>query len=157
MSFPLMFRSKVGEMKFSIPQSLLAERGKGAHRIPSHADPQQHRTGQRHQAALGCCDTPGDLTGSNSLLPAPATRQGAGLDNAHFGAEWPFSWGFTGGNSQPSVAGRSQSPLTIQRTEVLSFHTPCFGDKIMTFQHVQFPAPKPWAMCAAREFTQPKH
>jgi len=26
MSFPLMFRSKVGEMKFSIPQSLLPER-----------------------------------------------------------------------------------------------------------------------------------
>lgn len=63
MSFPLMFRSKVGEMKFSMPQSLLAERGEGA---------RGSSTAQRQQAALGGCDTPSALTGSRSLPPAAA-------------------------------------------------------------------------------------
>lgn len=44
MSFPLMFRSKVGEMKFSIPQSLLVERGKGARGAPDTLTPSS--TGQ---------------------------------------------------------------------------------------------------------------
>lgn len=47
--------------------------------------------------------------------------------------------------------------LIIQRMEILSLHAPCFGDKIMTFQHVQFPGPKMRAMGAAGEFIQPKH
>lgn len=79
------------------------------------------------------------------------------MDNVHFDAEWPFPHAFTGGNSQPSLAGQSQSPLIIQMMEILSLHAPCFGDKIMTFQHVQFPGPKTRAMGAAGEFIQPKH
>lgn len=56
MSFPLMFRSKVGEMKFSIPQSLLAERGEGAQGVPAMLSPSttgqgRGRGGQRHPVA----------------------------------------------------------------------------------------------------------
>lgn len=65
MSFPLMFRSKVGEMKFSIPQSLLAEREEGAQGVPAMLSPSttgqgRGRGGQRHQAALGAVTHPVD-------------------------------------------------------------------------------------------------
>jgi len=60
-SFPLMFRSKVGEMKFSIPQSLLPEKQEGSKGGPSCAVPQHHRNvqkGSRPAAEKGKGTTP---------------------------------------------------------------------------------------------------
>lgn len=87
MSFPLMFRSKVGEMKFSIPQSLLAERGKGAQGAPATLTPQRSTGQGRGGQSPGGCDLPSGLTGPNPLLPPPATGSGVGLGSVHFGAE----------------------------------------------------------------------
>lgn len=141
MSFPLMFRSKVGEMKFSIPQSLLAERGKGAQGVPATLTPSSTGQGRGTRQPRRAVTHP-----VASLAQIHCHRVG----QVHFEAEWPFSYGFTEGNSQPSSA-------TLPSPSRGWMHAPCFGDKIMTFQHVQFPGPKPWATCVAGEFTQPKH
>lgn len=99
MSFPRMLRSKVGEMKFSMPQSLLAGRGKGAQGDPATLSPTaaQGRAGQRHQAAQGLWH-PLECTAS-----CPCLWLGAGTAQCALRCRMAMvSHGFTGGNSQPA-------------------------------------------------------